>query len=86
MAELIELSIGVLTCDDPKNHIIDGGPDPRTGNGTFGGHTRAVNILSILNAIRKGAPAVRLLAVITVATCLCCHLTKSETIPERKDS
>jgi len=36
-AEPIEMPFGRLTHVGPKNHVLDGAADPRTGRGTFEG-------------------------------------------------
>jgi len=37
MAEPIVMMFGMLTWVGPRNHVLDGCPDPRTLRGNFGG-------------------------------------------------
>ena len=38
-AEPIEMPFQLKTRIDPRNHILDGGPDPSKGRGTFDGES-----------------------------------------------
>jgi len=39
-AEPIEMPFGLRTLVDPRNHVLDGDPDPPMGRGNFGGKGR----------------------------------------------
>jgi len=57
MAEPIEIPFGIRTQVGPKNHVLDGGPDPLMGRGKHEGKGRpTVKYMALSSHLCKGEP------------------------------
>jgi len=52
MAELIDMPCGMWTGVGPRNHVLDGGPDPHTQRGNFEGENGRAETCPVVDILK----------------------------------